>query len=225
MSVIKLGDVVAERVRALPHEAPIRVGEPAPNPEILALKNELTRLSEALTKANLEIDETRAEVEHARQEGEAKGRESALKAAKEERDQRDELLELGIQQALSQLAEDTKSLETLAALLAREALAKILDDPAQYPDLVARIIRRQVAMIDEQSILKVQVSSADFAEDLGALQTVVGHLGLDIIAVGELKPGECKFQLQLGEIDVGVKQQWAALSGALSEIAASEAST
>ncbi len=131
----------------------------------------------------------------------------------------------GVERALERFRAEVASLERLAPALAREALGRLLLDPSRQAELVIGALGKQIAQLDRKSIVRVEVSRADFPTPdalVGAVSALC-HADIDIQPRDELERGECRIKLNLGEIDVGMGQQWAALSNLLGMLSEPEA--
>lgn len=218
--IIKSHDVeaIASKVRPLgaaPELAPPPL-EPEPPAELLVARRELEAALGVADRQKEEIGRLKKEVRTAYSEGEAAGRAAGLKDANRREEERIELLRSGVKQALETLRQEFASLERLSSLLAREALGKILADPADAAELVVRIIRRQLEELSDQSTLQVNVSSRDFdQEGATSAQQALARPGLELRCTDALVSGQCRIKLKLGEVDVGLDQQWQALSALL----------
>lgn len=215
-AIIKSREVeaIAARVRPL-GAAPAPAARPpveAPSPEVMALRQELEAARRLVEKSQQEIDRLKEDVRRAYRDGEASGHAAGLKEAGDREDERLKRLRVGLEQALGLLGKELASLERLAPLLAREALGKILADPTEPADLVAGIIRRQLKQLAERCVLGVEVSSQDFsAEAASAVLASIGRADLQLSVTDALKSGQCRVKLRLGEVEVGVGQQWSVL--------------
>lgn len=200
--------------------AALSVPTPA-DTELASLRQDLSFLSRQLEAKDAEIAELRQAVAQSRADGEVAGRVEGLGLAEAREAEKLEALRNGIDHALDQLLPQIRDLNALAPLIAREGLGRILGDAALYPDLIAHIVRRQLTAIGDQVLLAVEVSAGDFStpEALTALATSVGRPEVAVTINDSLSSGDCRLRLKLGAIDVGVRQQWDALSSVLSDLA------
>lgn len=118
---------------------------------------------------------------------------------------------------LARLAADEASLETLAVEIARAALAKVLAEPADPARLVEAAIRRQLAHLNTEMLIRVEVAGADFPdpERLAQLAKEVGGGRVQVLANRALPSGDCRLKLTLGEVEIGLPQQWRRLTAVL----------
>lgn len=227
MSRLIKSSSTASQVRALDllRQAPTTL-EPDPRDlelatraeRIAALEAELTahRAAEAQRIKDAADAETRAE---------ARGHAAGLEAADARADERISRLELGMTEARARLDADLENLERLAALLAETALARLIDDTEHRQPLIAATIRRQMQGLEASAVLHVEVSPRDFPtpEALEPLAREAGLAGVRIETVTSLAAGGCRLKLRLGELEVGLDQQWGALRAVLVDLAASPA--
>ncbi len=189
--------------------------------EVLALRRELENLSHQLDQKAADVERLQADVARAYQDGEAEGREAGRKDADERRSEALAMLETGVGRAVEQFSRELASLERLSALLAREGLAKVLEASGPRTELVLETIRRHVQTLEARSVLRIEVSSKDFA-DATLLRELAGALGqpaLDVCASDRLASGDCLIKLRLGALEIGIDQQWGRLSAALQDLA------
>ena len=223
--LIKAGDAtsISARVRPLGARAPLdaRPTEQVVPVELLALRREVESLSHDLRARDAELDRVRGDISRAFRDGQAEGHKAGLADSDKRRTEYLVKLERGIEQAIGQFDEALASLERLAVLIGREAIAKILGDPTEHAALLAAAVRHQLSHVEAQSVIRVLVSAEDFAasDELAALKAAIGRSGLDLAASDELKAGECRIRLSLGELDVGIGQQWTRLGEALEALA------
>ncbi|HEY2710714.1 MAG TPA: hypothetical protein VGI95_21925 [Caulobacteraceae bacterium] len=207
--------------RAAPIVA-VQPAKPTVAPEILSLRGEVERLTQQLTAQQAEIEQLRQAAVDARRDGEADGRKRGRQESDSRRAEQLAKLERGVEIACAQFSEELLSLERLAGLVAREALAKVVGDPARHNELLLGAIRRQLEQLETSCIVSISVSRTDFdqSEELADLAASLARTGVDLAASDELKAGECRIKLSLGELSVGVPQQWERLEPALEALAA-----
>ncbi len=184
------------------------------------LRREVERLKTALEEKEAAAETLDAAREQARQDGFDQGYLVGLAAADDGRHEREARLAKGIEAALADKQTMLADSERLAALLARECLARMFGDVADRAALVSDLIARQLARIDAASVVAVSVSAQDF--DPPSLARLAAHFDQDTISVrasGDLPSGSCKFGLVLGELDLGLDQQWSVLRALLEEFA------
>lgn len=162
-------------------------------------------------------DSLRQEIEDAFARGQSKGVEMGLLQAEDQQSERLALLKDALTQAKSEISETLAGAERLASLLARECLDILFADPLGRMEVVTDLIRAQIGRIDPSQLLAVVVAVSDFP-DAGDLAKLAHELGLtpeNISARNNMSSGDCLFQLQLGEMNIGIGQQWGQLATAL----------
>lgn len=145
------------------------------------------------------------------------GRLAGLAAADDRQKERIALLSEKLSQAVDALRSEYVSMERLAVLLARLCLEKMFGESSDRVALVRDLIRGQIQEIDPATLLNVTVSCEDFASE-SALLNVAESLGLArarVLASPEMSSGDCEMTLTLGQLDLGLTQQWGVLSQAL----------
>jgi len=195
--------------------------EPAPasadDPRIEALERQNEELRAALAAQRTE---SRKAVAAARTEGERQGKAAADEAVAK----RVATLRSGVEEAVAAWTARLAGLERLTASLAKVALAKLFDDHGDQSRFVAAVVARQMQLLRRESLVAIRVSSSDFADEqaLTALAAEAGTGSAQVFADADLDSGQCRIDLQLGHIDVGVDTQWAQLAAFLDELATAE---
>jgi flagellar assembly protein FliH len=176
-----------------------------------------------LRQENEKLRKDLADADEARQQAERKGREEgrkeALEAARLEDEKKLAALKDGLAGALEKWRESLDGLDRLAPLIARSALSKLFDESEDHNDFVARMIARQIGRLRRESIVRILVSGEDFpdAEALAALRSRGGTGEVELVRDLDLAAGECRLDLALGHIDLGVRAQWGELSSLLED--------
>jgi len=202
---------------------PIAAPPPARDDRSARLRREAERLKGEIEEKNALVETLRAACEQARRDGFDDGYAAGLAAADDGRRAREELIEKGIAEALANKQAMLANGERLAALLARECLDLLFRAPAERAALVSDLIDRQLARIDAASVVSVWVSAQDFDEKSRAglaARFVEAEPAIHLVA--DLPSGSCTFGLRLGEIDLGLDQQWGVLRALLEELAQGE---
>lgn len=199
-------------------------GHDARESELLALRDECARLNQRLQEAETRMVQLHTQAETAVHEAERRGRDAGMHAADDRSAERLQRLDAGLTQALADFNTAITGLERLAPLLAREGLVGIFGQAETRLELVADIIRHQIATIDANAIVRIEVSATDFANDdaLADLASAHGGRRIEIQRLGGLKSGECRIRLALGTLEVGIDQQWGRLSTILLDLALPE---
>lgn len=242
MSVIKATDLLARRARTPEIRVPVLAAVAPVPPPVDAARLELERQVEALSQdvaaltedkdalaETLEVREAdlarmQLELDAAVAEAEARGRAAGLAEGAEAKAESLEILEDAARKAMDQLRGDLRGMETLAVALAKAALAKVFGDDRDMAARVARLVRRQLEGLDRAAVLRIEVAAADFADAaaLADLSLAAGLEGIEVKAIDLLPPGDCRIRLRLGELEVGLGQQWGRLSALLDETLALE---
>lgn len=196
---------------------PIAPASSAGDPRIEALESRVEELQAALAEQRIE---GRKAVAEARLEGEREGRAAADEAVAT----KVAALRKGVEAALAEWTDRLARLDGLTASLAKAALAKLFDDHDEHSRFVAAVVARQMRLVRRDSLVAIRVSAADFEDDqiLAALAAEAGAGSARIVADADLASGECRIDLRLGHIDVGVGTQWTQLAAFLDELAVAE---
>jgi type III secretion protein L len=230
MSLIKqaeLVDMAAVRhplQRAAP-APPARPPEPLIPAEVRALRQEVEALAARLADRDAEVERLQGDVRRAYRDGEAEGRKQGREEADQRRAEALVALGRGVEAALERFAGELEALERLSVLVARQALSKVLGDDADRTATLAAAIRHQLQDIEADSVVAVRVSTADFGDprELERLAAELASTRVDLAADDDVGRGDCRIQLRLGTLDVGLPRQWARLERTLTALAEAEA--
>jgi len=186
------------------------------------LRRQVTDLETELRQRDEAIRAHKAELATTFASGKAEGRLLALTEAQDRQAERMTLLEAALRLADAHICERLSSLDRLAALLAQECLDIILGDRNARSDFLRQIIDRQIAEIEKSLLIGLKLSPEDFPDrkSLDALAKEVGMRATTVTTADAIPTGGCVLTLRLGEIDVGINQQWSVLRDTLSQIAA-----
>lgn len=193
---------------------------PAPftqDPSIIAFEDEIRDLKRRLAEADANhlraLEATRLQ---ARKEADlAYERDDARALAR---------LQVAIEAARATFDARLSQAEAFAALLCQTALEKVFALPENYRDLTSRAISRQIAGIRLESVIAVDVSPADFADE-AALAALGQEIGSDRIMVrrnAQLASGDCRIDLRLGHMEISLSRHWAELQALLRTLASQE---
>lgn len=190
---------------------------PAGDPRIEALERQNGELLAALAAQRIESQKA---VAAARAEGERQGRAAADEASARQV----AAFRKGVEEAVAAWSDRLDGLEDLTAALAKAALAKLFDDHEGHSGFVAAVIARQMRLLRRDSLIAIRVSAVDFPDDrlLAALASEAKTGSVRIIADKGLACAECRIDLHLGHIDVGVGAQWAQIAAFLDGLAGLE---
>ncbi|MDR3508516.1 MAG: hypothetical protein P4L64_11510 [Caulobacteraceae bacterium] len=224
--LIKSAQGIAVQVRPLeaasaPKAAP---SIPIAEQEALTAARELQALHQRLAALEAEVEQHRPALERARAEGEAQGRKAGHAEAEATEARRLAALERGLTGAAERYTASLADLERLAAALAKEGLRKIIGDTRHYDALLAASLRHHLAALDDQAILRVEVSASDFpATALDDLAAAIGRPKLILVTADDLASGDCRIRLILGTLELGLAQQAARLEAVLDALIGYEA--
>ncbi|MFA6114582.1 MAG: hypothetical protein WC729_11335 [Sphingomonas sp.] len=213
-------------VRSLAAGSPRRAGGEGP----VASARSQTELAldeahEEISRLQTTLIEARALAERTQKEAREAGRKDGRREAEDDMARRLALIGKGIERAEAAWHERLGALDALAAMLARSALARIVGDSADLADLVTRAIALRVRGLRNESVVGIRVSPGDFpdADALDALRAGAGIRSVDVVADPVFDPGECRLDLQLGHIDLGIRPQWRELDRFFEALAADPA--
>jgi flagellar biosynthesis/type III secretory pathway protein FliH len=160
-------------------------------------------------------------LEAAYAKGEVDGRAAAGDAFEDDRAAAFDALTEGISSARDDLRRAFEGFEALAMLVAIEAIDKMTGNPEHYRAILVDAIRAQVRDVRDTGILSVTVSRCDFPDtrEIAALEHSLGSTSETICVSDDLVRGECRINLQLGEIELGLDRQWDVLKAMLANLA------
>ncbi|MEQ1809122.1 MAG: hypothetical protein ABL889_04295 [Terricaulis sp.] len=185
------------------------------NAEVAALRAEIERLDAELSASK---GSEPARLAAAR----AEGRKDAEAAYKANDEAKLAALQAGLGEALEIARPAFANIETIANLIAERAIANALDEASTYRDQIARAIRNQANLLGAQTILKIAVCRADFADD-AALDALARELGaacrVEIDADHDLAQGQARLRLMLGEIELDLARYWSDVRALLVDLA------
>lgn len=204
------------RVRPLAFEGAGAALAPAADPVLVALRERVLDLEAQLAESEAAAVELRKAAEEALAEGEAAGREAGRAEADERRAEALALLDEAAQGAVAALDARLEAADRLAALLAATCLETLFGAPGPRGELVQGLIRQQLDRLRQEAIIEIRVSAEDFAspEEAAAAAPACAVSVSDALA-----SGDCTIRLKLGELDIGLGQQWGTLRAALEEMA------
>lgn len=227
-AVIKSGslnDLSSVRPFTIPSHAPA-IAVVKQDEERERLQRRLMALEAELKERDAAITALRADVECALVEGKAEGMAVGRAEVEDRQAARLTLLLGSIEQCQAELSNRLESLERLSFLVTQECLDKILGDRDTSAGLVRQIIEHQIGKVDRAMLMSIEVSQEDFP-DTTILEEVVRKAGarsITVSATTEIPSGGCRMRLQLGNVEVGIDQQWGVLRELLAELALPEAS-
>ena len=223
-AVIKALDLAVQQVR--PFSGSVLAAIPSQEEEERErLRARISHLESELVQRDMKLAELRNEIpttfENGRKEGEAAG----LKAAQDRQAERLDLLESSLRMAQAQLTQSVAGLARLAPLLAAECLDLILGDRKYRAAMVRKALSTRLKWIEEASVLAIELSSQDFPdpEKLESLNKEIAPKHARLEAKEDLDSGGCRIVLRLGQMEVGLDQQWSVLRGELEAMSLPEA--
>ena len=156
----------------------------------------------------------------ARSDGIAEGRRAAIDEFDHSRTEALDRLETACNRALEHFSRSILSVEKLATLIAQAVLDQLLLGDAHYLDIARQVIAARIKEIDRSSVVRVLVSAEDFPDQV-ELDQLADLCGIDqtvIKQMADLKIGQCRIELTLGVLDVGLRQQWDRLNQHMSDV-------
>jgi flagellar biosynthesis/type III secretory pathway protein FliH len=182
----------ATMVRALgPDPQTARRDARAPEPSeaelaLAAATREIERLQAALAETRKRAPEAEALAHEA-------GRRQGLEEAADETDRLITAVCAGVDQASAAWNDRLAELDALAAMLAQASLS--------------------TQTLGRESVVSIRISGSDFPDEAArdALRSAVAMGSSELVIDPALTTGECRLDLKLGSIDVGVASQWRAL--------------
>ncbi|MBV8975789.1 MAG: hypothetical protein JO261_14935 [Alphaproteobacteria bacterium] len=185
----------------------------------------LAHLESELRQRDIQLEDLRHEIPQAFEKGRKEGEAVGLRAAEDRQSERLGLLEAALRDAQARLAQSISGLERLAPLLAGECLDLILGERKYRAAMVRKALAVQLKSIEASCVLAIEVSAQDFPER-EALQRLKEDIAPRRIAVEvreEMPSGDCRLVLRLGQMEIGLDQQWTALRGSLEAMSMPEA--
>jgi flagellar biosynthesis/type III secretory pathway protein FliH len=188
------------------------------------LRQKITTLEAINRRQQEQIEILHKDVQQAFVEGEAQGKEVGLAAAEDRQAERFGVLKGGVQKALTSFEESMSSLERLALLIARDCVNVMMTASEARADLLCDMIRFQASKIEKSSIIAIEVSGQDFPteRDLIVLAERAFTGPVELSVGKELEAGDCVIRLRLGQLEIGINQQWGVLGDLLEEMARPE---
>ncbi len=203
MAVLKQTEATAVRALVAP-PMPVAVDEAE------RLRADLTALHADAVRA---AEAAKIAIAKARDEGLAEGRKAGIASVERSERKRFDLLAKGLTEEAARLADRLQALDGLAAALARACLDRVFARPEAMAAMVSNALDHRLAMLCDRTGLTVRVSGKDFADAVALAGP--GKITID----PDLPSGACRIGVRLGQIDLDVPGQWAAIARALDEMA------
>lgn len=209
--------------QAAPREAePLLTRQDMPEAEE-ALDRHCIELEAAIADLRHRIAQMEAEVEQREEAAFERGRQEGLDHVAGEEKRRLDLLNASLEKLQPTREQMLADCEILALQLSRTALKRVFGEEALQADLLGATLTYHLSTLQRDLVRQVRVSARDFRStaDLAMLEE---HLpGLTLIADDTLAPGDCKVDLRLGSLDIGLPGQWQRLSAYFDQLAQAEA--
>lgn len=170
----------------------------------------LDEAHDKISKLQIALIEARELAGKAEKEAREAGMKAGRREARDDIAQRIALIEKGVEQARTAWDDRLAGIDALAVMLARSALAKVFGGGADLADLVTRAIDARMRVLRGESVVGIRVSASDFPDEeaLGSLRAHADTRGIDVVADPTLRAGDCRLDLQLGHIDLGIGSHW-----------------
>jgi flagellar biosynthesis/type III secretory pathway protein FliH len=184
-------------------------------------EQEIARLQQELAARDETVAQLREDVDDAYKRGQSEGLKRGEAQAETLERERLDLLGQTSAKALADLKLSLASTERIAALLTHQCLDKLFGETASYGEIVHALVRAQLDRLEKEAVLSVAVSKADFPDEeaLQALSVATGLGAMILSAQDDMLGGGCVMQLRLGQLDIGLDQQWGSLRDLLQDIA------
>lgn len=143
------------------------------------------------------------ELERARDDARAK----AVSAFKRDEDAILAALTAATEHSARRVQAGFEQLETAIPALAVEALKPLLKTPETYRHLIEDAVGRQLAELQDGTILEVVVSGADFT-DSGAVRDLAALTGTNIRIDPKAEAGSVRSRLKLGWLECSIPSYW-----------------
>lgn len=194
--------------------------------ERVRLEAELVGMEALLRARDGEIEDLKRRLVEETKAAEARGHAGGLEAAERKGAERMAALSRTVGAAGAELSAVLASLERLAPLLARAGLEKIVGNADFAGDLLHGAVLTAVRQIESESLVRVEVARDDYPDLAPLREALAAAAGrpVEVRHAADLRGGDCRLRLRLGELEVGVNQQWERLSALLVSLSEPEAS-
>lgn len=150
--------------------------------------------------------------------GHKEGQEAGQKQAQNRHDEQLKALTLGVAKARDAFEQGlVETSRRLSIDLAQAALGRVLGDSALHGELIAASVGHHLAALSHDSVLAIEVSSADFPSE-EALREAFAEAGAmpsqRVVAEAGRPAGSCVIRLKLGRLDLGLDSQGRRLGAA-----------
>lgn len=184
-----------------------------------ALENE--RLLLLLEERDAKITEHSDAVKNAFSEGEEAGRAAAEAEFDNDRAAALALLSDGIEAAKVVLNNALENSESIALMVAQIALDKMFGELTLRKAATVDLIKQQFEQIGHDSFVVLEVSRGDFpnTDEVAELCASLSIMPESVRVSENLEPGDCRMQMELGSLSIGINQQWGAIRELLENMA------
>lgn len=152
--------------------------------------------------------------ERGRQEGQQAGQEQA----QNRHDEQLKALTLGIAKACEAFEQSlVETSRRLSIDLAQAALGRVLGDRSRHGELIVASVGHHLAALSHDSVLAIEVSSADFPSEDALREAFADTGGVPsqrLVAEAGRPAGSCVIRLKLGRLDLGLDSQGRRLDAA-----------
>ena len=134
----------------------------------------------------------------------------ALKHAEDDDARRYDRLFSSLTKVEETVERQLQSLEKLSYAIVEAVLQELLGDDDRYADLAKRSITQKITSLRQRFVQRVQVSATDFPseEDLVSIVRETHLDSVELRAVPNLLQGECRIELNIGEIEFSLPEYW-----------------
>jgi flagellar biosynthesis/type III secretory pathway protein FliH len=188
----------------------------APSPQ----RSAMVDLIEQIALRDAEIAKHGDALAEAHAKGVTAGRADAEDEFEDSREEALETLRTGVQDASARFEVALKDMEALAILIAVEAVDKLCGDAEQFRAMLVSAVATQVRQTDRASLISVTASRADFPDtrEVAALAETLGMNPSQLIVQDDLDPGDCRINLGVGALELGLRSSWDKMKDMLNAI-------
>lgn len=188
-----------------------------------ALDRQCIELEAAIVDLRHRIAQMETEADQREEAAFERGRQDGLDHVAGEENRRLDMLAASLERLQPTRERILADCETLALQLSRTALKRVFGEAELQADLLRATLTYHLSALQRDMVRQVRVSGRDFrsADDLATLGE--RFPGLAVIADDTLQPGDCKVDLRLGSLDIGLAGQWQRLSVYFDQLAQAEA--
>lgn len=206
-------------IKSVPRQAePVSNCPDIPEPDE-ALDRHCIELEAAIADLRHRMAQMETEADQREQAAFERGRQDGLDHVAGEEKRRLDLLAASLEKLQPAKEQMLADCEILALQLSRTALKRVFGEEALQADLLRATLTYHLSTLQRDLVRHVRVSARDF-RSTADLATLGEHLpGLAIIADDTLAPGDCKVDLRLGSLDIGLTGQWQRLSAYFDQLA------